>query len=630
MNRTFLKILRKTNIFLKKTQRALEKYIRKYTLREKIVDEGKEHDAAPPVKIQEDIKSEIVIEPSFEAAVEPSELTVEEEAEEIDYSSYLFGIDLGTSTTKISCNREAGHNTIEIGKSENLRTQMPSLVCFLEDGVRVGEDIVFFQESLESKHIKLKLGQISDLPESEIEKISAIFCEIFKEVVRRIKRINEFRLLNCAKMRLNISTSSYFNLQARKLLLDSAKKAGFANLTLDNIVEEPVAAGLSYIETCGTVKEPLYVLVCDYGAGTFDGSLIRVFTKEDGTKRVDVLATAGVLNCGGAAIDEKLSKQLTATFQLEDILEDPYNRLRFTSEVEEIKKRLSLEEEISINLAEINDGEDKIMHCTRDILEKIIDDCRIKDRSLEAIDWIIRVGMKARERRVHDYDVFTPDLSSIIPKNIKILFVGGTSKIPYIRNSILRSLGLDEDKIITQNDFPWDPVEAVAIGDSYSRVFEGINLNRPAFNIFIEMQEKIIRVQESYEGFLIYDNKTVNKVFNSMAIKRERFKFSGRIKCKIYVRDQFDAPRKFAKEHGASFDLLEEDVFTLIERNCSLEVTRKLNGEILISVEPYVGVSRLIGRYISPWRIDEDLSDLSTWSEPQNHYTGAHGDDSPG
>jgi len=614
MRDLFLKFLRILSNFLSKLHHALDKHINKSHPPDKKLDSSIEDKTGLPVTIFEATAvAEKKAEETAAIPLKPPVPIIIQERYEVDYKTYLFGIDLGTSTTKISCYRKSGHNTIEIGK-EGLRIQMPSLVCFRDNGIIVGEVAAQWEESLESRHIKLKLGRISELSDGEKERVSTTFCEIFKEVIRRTKEIEEFTLLDPRKMRLNISTSSSFDLEARELFLNSAKKAGFANLSLDNVVEEPVAAGLSYIETCGPVREPLYILVCDYGGGTFDCSLICVSTKKDGKKKIDVLATAGVLNCGGAAIDKALSEFLTIEFHLSEILKEQHNKWLFPFEVEEIKKQLSSENEVTRNISNLNQGKDKIISCNRDNLNKIIDKTGILERSFAAIEWVIRVGMNSCKPIVGDYEVFMSPIDTLIPSNIKILFAGGTSKIPHIKENIMQRLGVNEYKLITKNDFPRDPVEAVVIGDSYSRAFEGINLNRPPFKIILEKQGEVTQIQECFEGFLVYDDRSVNREFSRLAQKTKEFNFKGRIDCKIYICDYEDRRHKFVREHGANWDSKEEDSFYMHESNDSiLEIVRRLNGSIEIWLVPYVGMRECKAMYVSPWRTDDDLSELSTW-----------------
>jgi hypothetical protein len=58
----------------------------------------------------------------------------------IDYDSILFGIDIGTTATRISCHSKDSHDVLPIGAIDSGNAfQMPSAVAFLSDRVVVGE-----------------------------------------------------------------------------------------------------------------------------------------------------------------------------------------------------------------------------------------------------------------------------------------------------------------------------------------------------------------------------------------------------------------------------------------------------------------------------------------------------------
>ncbi|MEI8349843.1 MAG: Hsp70 family protein [Candidatus Omnitrophota bacterium] len=536
----------------------------------------------------------------------------------IDYENYLFGIDLGTSSTKISYNKGRGgeHTVIKIGKN-GFDFQMPSLVYSKNGEIKVGEDIEFFEETERSRHIKLKLGMINKLSEQEKREVSDVLTEIFKEVIKRVSNSREFSGLEPGKMSVNISTSSTFDLEARQLFLASAQSAGLTKVSFDNVVEEPIAAGLAYIETYNPTREPLYILVCDYGGGTFDCSLISIRTRvkgENEVKEVNVLATAGVLNCGGVAIDSLLYKYFLAQLNLEEKSIDTYKRLRLLKETEEIKKALSTKEIVEKNVSDIINSDNKKIVCERAVLDRIIDETQILNNSLKAIEWVIRVGVSSNNLEIADYDVFHPSLEEKIPSNIKILFVGGTSNIPYIKEIIQRKLNLADNKVITKDEFPRDPIEAVVLGDSYSRAFGGINLNRPPYRIILEINDKMYQIQECFEGFLTYKMGQSNNNFANLAIKRWQDYFSGKISVRVYFCDHANRRYKFFKEQGAYWQSKEEDKFDILEdRQCRIEIVRSIDGKIIVRVIPQDGASRNICSYASPWCTDNDLSNLSTW-----------------
>jgi len=526
----------------------------------------------------------------------------------IDYDTCIFGIDLGTTTTKVSYNKKGGaHVPIKIGHGQT-DFYMPSLVCYEEGRLLVGEKAEESPRAEDNRNIKLRLGKIAQLSNEEKEQLAKILTEILKEAVRRVSLTDEFNGLDAGKMKVNISTSSDFDLEARKLLVEAAKRAGLVRVTLENIVEEPVAAGLAYIDKCAP-KEPLYVLVCDYGGGTFDTSLICAETSREGVKNVEVLASAGVSDCGGAAIDDALLRHFTDKVEgLKERLEDPLSRTIFKRYVEQIKIDLSRIPQVERDITEVF-GESKNIQCSQAVIKEMVDKEGILIRSFDAIKWVIQVGVNSRRQGIGGEDVF---MSLAIPKNIKVLFAGGTSNIGYIREGVLSAFGLSHLNEVTQEEFSADPMEAVVLGDSYSKAFCGVNLNRPPAAMFLEVSGQKTRIQESFEGFLEYKGPKVRE-YRSLAEKRYSFHVNGIKYAKIYFLDTVENCKVFFKRRGGYWDDIKEDI---IELNGSYEVVRSRCGEIKIQEIVSNNVSNVKCKYAAPWKTDEQISMLHEWHPP--------------
>jgi hypothetical protein len=445
---------------------------------------------------------------------------------------------------------------------------------------------------------------------------------MFKELLRRVSHLPAFLGIKPALMKVNLNTSALFNIEARCILVDSAKAAGLSKVSLYNVIEEPIAAGLAYADMIKALPEPLYVIVCDYGGGTFDSSLIKIETI-GGLKNVSVLASAGVGNCGGVAIDAKFADQLSEEYKLEHVRKDIDKERKFLEEVERAKMLLSKRRNLNFNVL-VSPGEVISCFCDQERLNDAIKQTKIIEDSLDAIEWTFRVGLASEAVRLppDDGDVFGSGFGRKFGRDCRVLFVGGTSRIPYIRKSVLnglhdRELG-SKFQVIESSELMMDPIEAVVRGDAYKDSFEGVSLNRPPHKVVLELADGAHDVNDCFEPFLFYRKGRANWHFSSLAIKEHEYSIASPDELILRIKDYYDLEQKFKKEVGAGFEDVLVDSKSLHEgRGDRLSIKRYFNGYVYISVSSYSsGNTRDVGRYIAPWRLDGNLSGFSTWHKP--------------
>lgn len=92
---------------------------------------------------------------------------------------------------------------------------------------------------------------------------------------------------------------------AEERLKLSAEKAGFKEVIF---YAEPLAAARSFI---GEIQSPKTVLICDFGGGTSDFSIVRLFPNAQ--DRLEVLGIGG-LSVAGDAMDSQLMKRKVSRF----------------------------------------------------------------------------------------------------------------------------------------------------------------------------------------------------------------------------------------------------------------------------------------------------------------------------
>jgi len=230
-----------------------------------------------------------------------------------------------------------------------------------------------------------------------------------------------------------ITVPAYFNDAQRQATKDAGRIAGLEVL---RIINEPTAAALAFSQDRGGDGK---VMVVDSGGGTHDVSILDI-----GSGVVEVLATTGDTHLGGSDFDTRVVDFLASEFLRDqgiDLRKDrmAVQRLREAAERAKIELSTSMETEVNlpyitadaggprhllvrINRAKFND-------LTADLVQRIITPCRVAltDAGLETTD--IR----------------------------EIILVGGTTRIPAVRDAIKAFFGREPNHSV-------NPDEAVALG----------------------------------------------------------------------------------------------------------------------------------------------------------------------
>ncbi len=348
-------------------------------------------------------------------------------------SSIALGIDFGTTNSLIGFSKD---NSVKIVKHDSGNEVLKSIVCWDKSG----NIFIDFKNEKNSNYnyiysIKRFLGKSS----SDLLKNFSIYSNYFdcheeildfsnpsypkinlagkkldpyviaSYILAELKRSAE-QYLNVKVQKIVISIPAYFDNRAKAALLYAAE---LAELEIIRLVAEPTAAAYAYnLHTIGYG----HYIVYDLGGGTFDISILNI---EDGI--LHVLNVKGDNLLGGDDIDQILLKYF---FSLNIFLHEKDAILK----VRKIKETLSYQEEIQV--ANINFTREKIEELIAPLIDKTIK--LLKEAVLE----------------------------SDITKFNGIILVGGSTKIPYVKNKIIEQF--PDVKIY---DF-LDPDQVVAMGSS--------------------------------------------------------------------------------------------------------------------------------------------------------------------
>ena len=263
--------------------------------------------------------------------------------------------------------------------------------------------------------------------------------EISARILKYLKSSAE-KFLGTTVTEAVITVPAYFSDSQRK----ATQKAGeLAGLKVERIINEPTAAAIAFgIEN---MDKDQHILVYDLGGGTFDVSVVELFSGV-----VEVKASAGNNKLGGMDFDNVLLDWVVQKFKDEkqiDLLiigtenEIIQRKARIKTEAENVKKALSTQNTARFNLPFIaihNNAPISIEYeITRSQFEKLIKS--LAESTLEQVD----KALKDAKLPLNDID--------------EVLLVGGSTRIPLIQELVEKKFGKKPRKDI-------NPDEAVALG----------------------------------------------------------------------------------------------------------------------------------------------------------------------
>jgi molecular chaperone HscA len=346
-----------------------------------------------------------------------------------------FGIDLGTTNSLIAV---AQNGTVEV-----LGDVVPSIVAYDKNNIVAGNqakllmqdtsyDIAFSIKRLMGKNLSDVLNNETLLKFIRSEQLmrdnSGIIklqygtykltpIEISATILTALK-IQAEEVLGNAISKAVITVPAYFDEAARTATKEAAEIAG---LTVLRLINEPTAAAYAYGLENGA--EGIY-LVYDLGGGTFDVSILKL------TKGVfQVIATGGDNLLGGDDFDNAILKMVATQYPI--INESKYLQQSLI-EAKRVKEALS---ENASALFSIRIDNQEIVHVVK--LADFINSIK------PYIDSTINIVGKT----IADAKLEVGSIKSII-------LVGGSTKIPYITQTLLENfgilptIGLDPERVV--------------------------------------------------------------------------------------------------------------------------------------------------------------------------------------
>ncbi len=350
-------------------------------------------------------------------------------------SDPIVGIDLGTSNSVVAYSEAAG--SARVLADENNYKIHPSVVSFHPSGGVVVGAAAKQRKVIDPKNtifsVKRLIGRRFDSPEVQtakarmpyeikegankapvvttrageyaIPEVSAIVLDHMRGVAQAALGMDVGRAV--------VTVPASFNDAQRSA---TATAGSIAGLTIVRVLNEPTAAALAY----GATRQLHEIIaVYDFGGGTFDITILKLADQV-----YEVLGTSGNTFLGGDDLDERLVDRMVEKFLAEQRLDLRTNEvamMRLRAVAEQTKIELSRRQRAVVRIDEIAYGPsgkplDLKLEITRDEFVKQI---------AEIVDKTFPVCKEALQYA----QLGTDGIDDIV-------LVGGTTKIPYVRDQV--------------------------------------------------------------------------------------------------------------------------------------------------------------------------------------------------
>ncbi len=400
-----------------------------------------------------------------------------------------YGLDFGTSTIFVA----SDGGVVPIGETY---AWMPSLVARADDGsVVVGEPVFDMAPEQVVRSVKRFITEGRtfvqlDTPTGTRDiRADELMVEMLRESARRALSNG----LDLEKSPTLLGCPAMWDGAQRKRLHELARQAGL-QVTLGDLVDEPVAAGIAWLSAVpADFAGPARVLVFDMGGGTLDVAVLEVL----GPQEVSVLAALGVAEAGNS-LDEAIAVDLEYTLAAAGVdvrmLERPKRaRARLRYAAQDVKISLSSVPVVDVKLPRREFGIASIPY-TRAHLNDVFSPQM--DRAEVYVTTALRIACLPSAESISDL-VQIP-LEELTEQIDVVVLSGGMSQVPYVTER-LRRLFPESTRIELACG---SPENAVATGLAKAPGYGRVNKYRPAFDILLQWEGEERTVYEAYTPLL--------------------------------------------------------------------------------------------------------------------------------
>lgn len=330
---------------------------------------------------------------------------------------YSLGIDFGTSNTVAVVRAADGRTRTLLVDGSPL---LPSAVFAERDGgLVVGRDAIY--------SARLDPGRFEPNPKRRVDEGTVLLGERELPVVDLIAAVLSRVVEECTRtvgpveLTATLTCPAVWGAARREVLAEAARKAGLGEVRL---VVEPVAAA-TYFARVLEKEVPVgsVVVVHDFGAGTFDASVVARTSSG-----FEVLAVDGRDDLGGIDVDAEIVQHLQQAYA--DRQPAEWDRLTSPATVEDRRAKRQLWDDVRAAKERLS------RHPTADLLIPLADvEAHLTRPELEAL----AEPILAQTVRVTESVLRWANLAD--GRIAGVFLVGGASRIPLMSTLLFRALG---------------------------------------------------------------------------------------------------------------------------------------------------------------------------------------------
>jgi len=298
---------------------------------------------------------------------------------------------------------------------QHFKTTITSFKHLLDGKIKEEQDYISCKLSISHHHLSVKIGEHRY---DAIQLYTMFLASLKNQIVN-----NGVNIGKCV-----ISVPGTYTSHQRELVIYAAKIAGFLDV---EVISETLAAGMTYLAKNHKGVEQKRLIV-DVGYSQFTISLLNI-----SEKKVIVEKSFIDHSIGGRVIDKILCDELLKKVGFEfDTHSKPYQRV--LKECEKLKKILSANNLVNVNIESITEDKDINTTIKREEFERWIGDL------LERLSFDVHKFLSKLKKDKYD----------------SVELIGGSSRVPIIKNLISKKVGMETSTTLNQD-------EAISIGNAF-------------------------------------------------------------------------------------------------------------------------------------------------------------------